>query len=228
MKKAIYKITNQLNDKIYIGQSQHPERRWVEHCCHANNNTDDYPIHLAIKKYGKDNFSFEILEWTEDYNQREKDLIKQYNSFSPNGYNLAEGGPSPVFYGEDHPNCKISNADVLNVIRELQENKITDRAIAKKYGISDKIVADINHGYSHKIEGVDYPIRIKHGSQKLTEDQANQIKSLLKNSNQSYSQLGQQFGVTKGTIYQINRGTNFKRPNEEYPIRKREATKNGS
>lgn len=221
MKKAIYKITNKINGKMYIGQSQHPERRWIEHCSHAKNNTDNYPIHLAINKYGKENFDFEILEWTETYNQREKDLIKECNTIVPNGYNISSGGPNPVFYGENHPNSKISDENVLNVIQDLKENLLTDRAIAKKYQISDKMVADINHGYSHKIADISYPVRIRHGSQKLTEEQANQIKLLLKNSTLSYSQLAKQFDVTKGTIYQINRGTNFKRSGEQYPIRRK-------
>lgn len=97
--KAIYKITNLLNNKVYIGQSVHPEKRWWEHKQRAKTNYDDYPIHLAIAKYGEENFSFKILEWTEDYNNEEKRLIKKYNSLSPNGYNILEGGSNPVMYG---------------------------------------------------------------------------------------------------------------------------------
>lgn len=45
-------------------------------------------INSAIKKYGKENFSFEILEYAENYNEREKFWIKYYNSKVPNGYNI--------------------------------------------------------------------------------------------------------------------------------------------
>ena len=58
MSIGIYKIQNQINGKIYIGQSIHIEQRWKEHC--------QAPIHSliaqAIHKYGKENFTFEIIE----------------------------------------------------------------------------------------------------------------------------------------------------------------------
>lgn len=218
--KAIYKITNLINGKIYIGQSQHPNRRWVEHCSHAKNNTDQYPIHLAINKYGKDNFKMEILEWTEDYNNRENQLIKEYNSYCPNGYNVINGGPNPVMYGENHPRDKVKDKDLPLIIQDLKENKLTDREIAKKFNLTDKIIADINHGYSHKVDNITYPIKIKKGRQKLTEQQADEIKYLLKTTKLSYSEIGKKYNITKGNVYQINTGRNFKRDKDSYPIRK--------
>lgn len=69
MLKSIYKITNTINQKVYIGQSIHPIQRFSEHCY---NDTDSL-IHRAIKKYGKENFQFEIIEPDiENYNEREK------------------------------------------------------------------------------------------------------------------------------------------------------------
>lgn len=218
--KAIYKITNNINNKIYIGQSIHPEKRWWEHKQRAKTKTDNYPIHLAISKYGEENFSFEVLEWTKDYDNEEKRLIKKYNSLIPNGYNISEGGPNNVMYGEDHPRNLVKNTDIPLIIQDLKNNNMTDRAIAKKYGLTDKIIADINHGYSHRIPNIQYPIRIKKGRQKLTQEQANEIKNLLKNTSKSYQEIANLYGVTKGNIYQINRGTNFKREKDSYPIRK--------
>ncbi len=184
--KAIYKITNLLNNKTYIGQSLHPEKRWWEHKQRAKTNYDNYPIHLAIAKYGEENFSFEILEWTKDYNNEEKRLIKEYNSLSPNGYNILIGGSNPILYGEDHPRNKVQNKDLPFIIQDLKENKLSDREIAKKYNLTDKIIADINHGYTHKVENEKYPIRTKKGKQKLTEKQADEIKILLKTTVLSY------------------------------------------
>ena len=218
-KKYLYKITNLINGKIYIGQTIHPKKRWWEHKQRAKTHYDNYPLHLAIDKYGEDNFKSEIIEESINYNERETELIKQYNSLCPNGYNVIQGGPSPVFYGEDHPRNTISNENVLNIIKDLQENKITDREIAKKYNTTDKIVADINHGITHTQKDLQYPIRKKRGSQKLTEEQVQKIKFLLKTTNLSYAEIGQQFNVSKSNIYHINTGRTFKKDNENYPIR---------
>lgn len=219
MEKAIYKITNNINGKIYIGQTIHPNKRWWEHRQRAKTEYDSYPIHLAIKKYGEENFTFSILEWTEDYDRREKELIILYNSLSPNGYNVIPGGSVPVFIGEDHPRNTVSIENVKNIIEELKNNQKTDRQIAQEYNTTDKIIADINHGYSHKQDGICYPIRVKHGKQKLSIEQVLEIKDKLKNTNLSYMTLAKMFKVSKGTIYHINKGLTFKNDNEHYPIR---------
>ena len=103
MIKAIYTITNKINGKQYVGQTVHPEKRWWQHKNNAINNYDNLPIHLAISKYGVDNFDFKVLEWTEDYDNREIQVIKELDTLSPNGYNVAKGGNSNVMLGDDHP-----------------------------------------------------------------------------------------------------------------------------
>ncbi len=216
--KAIYKITNIVNGKIYIGQSIRPERRWVEHKNKAKYLDDQYPIHLAINKYGEENFTFEILEWTSDYDNREIELIKEYNSLCPNGYNVAEGGNTNAMYGEDHPRNKVKDIDLPLIIKDLKENKLTDREIAKKYNLTDKIISDINHGLTHIIKGEKYPIRVKHGSQKLTIEQVIEIKKLLEENILSYDKIAEKYNVSKGTIYHINKGLTFKE-DRVYPIR---------
>ena len=55
---GIYKITNLINDKKYVGQSIHIDRRWKEHIYQNRNSA----IHQAIEKYGIENFIFEIIE----------------------------------------------------------------------------------------------------------------------------------------------------------------------
>ena len=219
MKTAIYKITNLINGKIYIGQSVHPDKRWWEHNQRAKTNSDNYPIHLAIQKYGQENFSFEILEWTEDYDNRERELIKEFNSLSPNGYNILEGGHSPILCGEENPRNKVKNQDLPLIIQDLKDNKLSDREIAKKYQLTDKIIADINHGYTHKLNNENYPIRIKKGRQYLTEKQADEIKNLLLSSSLSFSEIAALYNTTKNNISQINNGRSFKRQKDIYPIR---------
>lgn len=71
MLKDIYIIKNKINDKVYIGQAKNAKERFQGHCkpsaAHLNNSL----ISKAIKKYGKENFWYEILEsQIEDYNDK--------------------------------------------------------------------------------------------------------------------------------------------------------------
>lgn len=90
----VYKITNKVNNKIYIGQTTRLiSDRWKEHCCPSS----DYCrlLHKAIKKYGKDNFQIESIykaKTIEELNQQEEALIKNFNALKPHGYNLLPGG----------------------------------------------------------------------------------------------------------------------------------------
>ena len=95
---GIYKITNLVNGKVYIGQSTNIKRRWKDHKKDAfwRSGPDyDYPLYRAMRKYGLDNFSFEIIEECNknELNEKEKFYIAQYNSYK-NGYNQTEGGDS--------------------------------------------------------------------------------------------------------------------------------------
>jgi group I intron endonuclease len=56
---GIYSITNILNNKMYIGQSIHCYKRFNQH---SNSLKKCGAIYLAIKKYGIENFEFDILE----------------------------------------------------------------------------------------------------------------------------------------------------------------------
>lgn len=88
---GIYKITNKINGKSYIGQSIDIERRWKEHRRSIGLNKNS--LYLDFEKYGIDNFTFEILEEcaTEMLNEREHYWIEYYDTYN-NGYNLTQGG----------------------------------------------------------------------------------------------------------------------------------------
>lgn len=222
MEKALYKITNLINNKIYIGQSIHPNRRWVEHCYHANAKDDNLPIHLAINKYGKENFLFEVLEWSEDYNKREEELIQKYNSLIPNGYNILNGSSNnPVMFEENHPRNTLPTIIIDSIIEELKENKISDVELSKKYNTTTKIISDINHGITHKRENIDYPIRIRKGrTGGLSLEQRLQIIEDLKNTTLSYNKLAEKYKVSKSLIGHINHGRYNPVDGQNYPIRR--------
>lgn len=90
---GIYRITNLLNGKVYIGQSRNIWSRYKNHFCERYPKNDRSYIHYAILHYGKENFSFEILKETYDLNYWEKFLIQIHHSSDPEyGYNLTSGG----------------------------------------------------------------------------------------------------------------------------------------
>ena len=92
----IYKITNTINNKIYVGKTKKSlETRWKEHCYKAFHEKRDYHFLQAIRKYGPDCWSMDIIEEVENdiSNEREKYWISFYNSFdSECGYNSTIGG----------------------------------------------------------------------------------------------------------------------------------------
>ena len=117
---------------------------------------------MAIEKYGKENFDFQVLGWFEDYNEKEKFYIKYYNSLTPNGYNISQGGEEPpCYYGEDNPMAKITNKIAENIKKDLKGWSIPRKNIVKKYNITNDIIRHINDGTSWRDENEIYPLRPK-------------------------------------------------------------------
>lgn len=92
---GIYKITNQINNKSYIGQSIDVEARLKEHVRNIKYPQKTNILYQAMRKYGVENFLFEILEECpiDNLNDREIFYIKLYDSYY-NGYNATLGGKS--------------------------------------------------------------------------------------------------------------------------------------
>lgn len=97
-KCGIYKITNKLNGKAYIGQSEDIYTRWSQHKWHSEKNDVNYIFSNALKKYGVDNFSWEIIEECSvaQLSERERYYIEQYHTYigwdDAKGYNMTVGG----------------------------------------------------------------------------------------------------------------------------------------
>jgi group I intron endonuclease len=90
----IYKITNKIDNKIYVGQTiQDVEARWKDHLKKGSNCRY---LKSAINKYGIDNFEFQLvcITFDNELDDMEIKYIEQYNSLVPNGYNLRLGGNS--------------------------------------------------------------------------------------------------------------------------------------
>lgn len=92
--RYVYKIQNAINGKIYIGQSVNPTRRKAGHFCDAKRG-NEYPLSKSIRKHGRENFSFEVIDECEDslINEREIYWIAFYDSTNrEKGYNQTKGG----------------------------------------------------------------------------------------------------------------------------------------
>lgn len=96
---TIYKITNTINNKCYVGYTskRNPYDRFREHVSAAKGpNYHRQNIHKAIRKHGEQNFKFEILyqdtskEYT--FKKKEQELIEEHRALGPIGYNMAKGG----------------------------------------------------------------------------------------------------------------------------------------
>lgn len=149
---GIYKITNLINGKCYIGQSVHIERRWQEHKQPSATSV----IAQAIRSYGVDNFSFEVLEETaiKDLDAREGYYIQQFNSIVPNGYNIIE------FTESQHTSFGTFDKEIYyQIVDKIRNTDLTFDEIAKEFGLCQRTITRINNGYTHQMEDVEYPIR---------------------------------------------------------------------
>ena len=125
----IYQATNKVNGKCYIGQTiQTLDERKSSHLYTSMKGDNNY-FHNAIRKYGWDNFTWEVIDDTctdmDELNEMEFHYIKQYHSHvSEGGYNLMDGG-----YNQRHSEVtksKMSKSHKGFVVPEEQRRKISE------------------------------------------------------------------------------------------------------
>lgn len=131
MKGKIYKITNKINGKIYVGQTiKTLTERFQKHCWCTTTN-DAYHFNMAIKKairkYGKENFTIELIEEVEQdkLDEREVYWISYYDSYNK-GYNCTLGGQN--------------GATRSTSLSWLEENEVIE---AKYLGFSSKEIGQV-------------------------------------------------------------------------------------
>ena len=133
MSCGIYKITNNITEKMYIGRSVNIEDRWKHHI----GAKDDYAIHKSMRKYGVENFTFEIIEECDEslLDEREQYWIQYYNTYNY-GYNLTVGGEGGGKYSHDEIKklwdeglgtleiSKITGASLQTISRTLRGDEL--------------------------------------------------------------------------------------------------------
>lgn len=151
----IYKITNNINNKLYVGQTtKNLEERLREHFQNADN-LKNFTLSNAIRKYGKDNFSIDQIDTADtkdDLNKKEIYWINYYKSFDINyGYNMTLGGDGGNTYmnrSEDQMSitrkkisqkAKMHNSNHGQYVGELNSMYGKHQSDSAKQKISEKL-----------------------------------------------------------------------------------------
>lgn len=214
--KAIYKYENKINHKIYIGQTNNPKRRYNEHLYGQSKNVS--LLERAIQKYGIENFSYEIIEWTENPEEREDYWINFYNCYKPYGYNICKGGGFlPNQKGEKHSQATITEETAKAIQKDLMNWDIPARQIVKKYHTTQKVVENIKNGHTWNYYNLNYPLRP--GELELNNIKALKVIDLIQNTKLSFKEIGRQVGWSPSQISMINQGKNHPQKNLSYPLR---------
>lgn len=188
----IYKITNILNQKSYIGKTiRDPEIRWNEH--KQDNKHPNLPLQRAFKKYGINSFSFEIIEEVKEelLDEREKYYIKKFNTYKQ-GYNATLGGEG----GVTHTLPKEEIEKILTLWKQKctisQISKITGHSFSaiqnhiKKTGITnEQYKKQIKLNKNKALKNI--KLREKQNSKKENKFTKEQEKIIFEDFNNFYS-----------------------------------------
>lgn len=135
IKGYIYKITNRVNNKVYIGQTKYTvEHRWKQHL-RALREKRQYALYKAMSKYGIENFSIDQLEEVDidKLDEREIFWIAKYDSFK-SGYNMANGGQDIHYIWTDNQ---------YEEIKDLYLSGFTAKFIGKRFNVSGDTILNI-------------------------------------------------------------------------------------
>lgn len=219
---VIYCYTNLINGKKYIGQTINPTQRYNSHTSAAFNPKDseyDSIIHRAFRKYGLNNFSYEILaeaDTIEELNGLEMYFIAHYNTQVPNGYNIEAGGKN-----SSKPKSPETKKKMMQARATLTEEEVI--VLRKAYANHESPSAIYKSHYKDKMHynsflniwtGLRYKTIMPEVFQgkrktKLTEDIVRTIK-IDRAAGMTYEQLANKYSVCKSTIGDICRGKTWK------------------
>lgn len=214
----IYKYTNLINGKVYIGQTKQTiKQRDYKHQTQLNDNTY---FHRAMKKYGRNNFSLELVEDHIPFNQlneKEKFYIDFFESFytTGKGYNLTQGGQ----WGSGTQKITPSQAQnikylILNTTKSFQE-------IANEYCVTIYCISDINRGKTFYDEYFRYPLRPTPQKSVIDDEKINIILDMIINTSMTWKEIALATNINEYTVGAINNGKNSWCPSDlKYPLRK--------
>lgn len=147
----IYKITNDVNNKVYIGKTEYvePVKRWKEHLQdYKKRKCEKRPLYAAMNKYGEEHFSFEIIEETyspEETCQREQYWIEKFRTYvgfkDCNGYNATLGGDGKCYLNlDDSEVIKYHTEEASYIVNRTAKYFMVDRETIKKILVKNNIL----------------------------------------------------------------------------------------
>ena len=236
--KVIYKITNRINDKIYIGSTQDKKRRWREHKSNLKDNHHrNQHLQNSWNKYGSEEFEFLVIEDVQDKGDllsREEFYLRYINYHDPESlYNIALDAKAPM-RGRKRP------AEVKKKIGEGNKGKERSREHKRKISENHADMSGKNNPFFGKTHSRDAREKIRKANEgenshnygkefsrehrrkigesqrgekgpgaKLTKKQVKIILHLLEGNSFIYKEIGAMFGVSRSTIGAIAMGDNW-------------------
>lgn len=228
----IYVYTNKINGHQYVGQTNNIRLRKNGHksdSYNKNSHSYDYPLHRAIRKYGLDNFNFEIIEEVEtqeEANEKEIFWIKEKQC------HISKGGYNILFGGDGHKREKLSWEELKNKGKIFTEEEIEDiqqRLLNnQKYSeileiyqprLTITFLSNLNNGWNYKNPSLKYPLKTDFsGEGKFSKEDIKKIKEDIKKG-LNYSEIQKKYDIkSAGFISQINTGKAYFDKDEKYPL----------
>lgn len=189
----VYLITNRVNGRQYVGQTTgSSEYRWTQHVSAARYSPYTV-IDCAIKKYGSENFTLEVIdvaETREHLNKLEAEWMDCLETLVPGGYNVARSGWSPSM----ETRRKMGEWQRGRILPQSQRDRLSASLIGNQRAKGNKFTDEQRAKVSRGITGNSF-------ARKLTDAQ---VAEILRDT-RFQSAIAKDYGVSQGTISLIKR-----------------------
>lgn len=178
----IYKMTNKVNGKVYIGQTTRElDERTKEHIRH-----NEIIVDKAIQKYGIENFTVEQIDLAEnidELNQKEMHWIEHYDCITPKGYNQCYGGNNTCgYHHKEESKQKMSIKKSQNYIGE--GNPFYNKTHSEE---SRKKMSEARKGLKHLTEEQIKRLRESHHTVKVINVDTGEVFDSIKDAGLKYN-----------------------------------------
>ncbi len=148
--EVIYKITNKINGKFYIGKTRDINKRWIEHLSKVGKKR--HPLYDSILHYGKENFIIEIVDEAEPHliNELEKEWIRKTNAIEL-GYNFTEGGTGGDTFSnlsedkKEERRLKNSKASKISNAKNIELHRQNSKKLWEDENYRNKVITSLKN-----------------------------------------------------------------------------------